>query len=352
MINFNNTDKSGRRKFLTRAATSAITGLAGFSVFRQANVLRAETSESNSGKTAIIDGHSHMLMGLYESGKQKRRVEDFKEINLQNLFDQMDEMGIEKFVSVVQETMRIWKDWTGNNELIIDIQEKFPDRFIGIFGAEPLDNRNVFNRQRLKEFKAAVRDHGIKGLWFGPPYSHFYANDRRVYPFYEAAVELDAVVYFHYGGGIGGGGGNASGAPMKYARPVLLDDVVIDFPELRINVEHMAYPCTEVLLALMKHAPNVYTDVCELFTRPTVLAWYLMMAKEYGVIDRVIWGSDYDIYWYDDFNFSGYFKKVKEETSWIKHKLNKILQKSGWPTLTQEEINGILYTNAKKMLKL
>ena len=342
--------KPDRRKFITKGATAALSGLAGLSVINYAS--GQNTVSSNSKKTAIIDGHSHMLMGSYGPGIQKRKAEDLKEINLQDLFNKMDETGIEKFVSVVQETMRIWKDWTGTNELIIDLQKKFPDRFIGIFGAEPLTDRNVFNKQRLKEFKAAARDHGIKGLWFGPPYSHFYANDRRVYPFYEAAVELDAVVYFHYGGGIGGGGGSASGAPMKYAQPVILDDVVIDFPELRINVEHMAFPRTEELLALMNHAPNVYTDVCELFTRPTVLAWYLMMAKEYGVIDRVIWGSDYDIYWYDDFDFSRYFKKVKEETSWIRNDLNKILNKSGWPTISQEEINGILYMNVKKMLKL
>ena len=330
--------KSSRRKFLMASTKTAISGFAGLSVLNSASGQNAEYSNPNSKKSTIIDAHSHMLMA-----KEKRRVEDLTEIKLQDLFGQMDEMGIEMFVSGVG---------LGTDELIIDMQEQFPERFIGILGIKPIINRNVFNRQRLKEFKAAARNHGIKGFFLGPPYHRFYANDRRVYPFYEAAVEFDAVVYFHYGGGVGGGGGSASSAPMKYTQPVLLDDVVIDFPELRINIEHMAYPKTEELLALMKHAPNVYTDVCELFTRPTVLAWYLMMAKEYGVIDRVIWGTDYDIYWYDDFDFSRYFKKVKEETSWIKHDLNKILQKSGWPTLTQNDINGILYKNAKKLLKL
>ena len=120
--------------------------------------------------------------------------------------------------------------------------------------------------------------------------------------------------------------------------------------EIKINIEHLAYPWTEELFAIMKHAPNLYTDVCELFTRPTVLAWYLLMAKEYGVIDRIIWGSDYDIYWYDDYDFSGYIKKVKSETSWIRNGLNKILTKSGWPTLSNQEINGILGNNVKILM--
>ncbi len=343
MNDIGNTGKVSRRKLLSLSAMAGMTGLAGFSAFQPKSAIAQESSNPDPKENTLIDAHSHMLSGLYRYEKQKRKFDNLKEINLQDLFDQMDEAGIEKFVTVSQ---------GGSNELIIDLQGAFPDRCFGLFGVQPFDRRNAFNRQRLEEFKSAAEDHGIKGMFLGPPYDRFYANDRRVYPFYEAAVEYDTLVFFHYGGGVGGGGGRAASAPMKYAQPVHLDDVVIDFPDLRINVEHMAYPRTEELFALMKHAPNVFTDICELFTRPTVLAWYLLMAKEYGVIDRIVWGTDYDIYWYDDFDFKKYFKKVKDETSWIKYDLNKILQKSGWDTLTQKEINGILYTNAKKMLKL
>ena len=88
----------------------------------------------------------------------------------------------------------------------------------------------------------------------------------------------------------------------------------------------------------MKHAPNVYTDVCELFYRPTLLAWYLVMAKEYGVIDRVIWGTDYNVV-EGRGTVKGYFNKVQKETTWIKHDLNKILKRAGWPTLSQMKIS-------------
>jgi predicted TIM-barrel fold metal-dependent hydrolase len=300
----------------------------------------------------MIDAHSHMLMDGDESGTKRRCAEDLTEIDFPKLFDRMDELGIERTVSVVQETRRIWKKWTGTNDLIVDLQAKYPDRFIGIFGAEPMDERNVFNRQRLLEFRAAARDHGIRGLWFGPPYGHYCANDKSAYPFYEAAVEFDAVVYYHHGGGIGGAGGRPSSAPMKYAQPLLLDDVVIDFPDLRINVEHMAYPWTEELFALMKRAEHVYADVSELFNRPTMLAWYLTTAREYGVIERIVWGSDTDIYWHDDWDFSHYSAKVERETSWIRSALNDQLESSGWPTLTAEEIEGILGENAKRLLNI
>ncbi len=345
--------KPSRRAFLTAAgATTAATVLAGNSIANAQEDAEKTTPKGKSRRTRIFDGHTHMLLDSDEKGLKRRSAADLKEINLPNLFARMDELGIEKMVLVIQETQRIWKEWLGTNEMIIDLQTKYPDRFIGVYGAEPLTTDNVLNRERLEAFERAVKDHGIKGLWFGPPYCHFEANDRRVYPFYEVAVDLDVVVYFHHGGGIGGGGGPARRAPLKYARAINLDDVVIDFPKIRINVEHMAYPWTEELFAIIKHSANMYTDVCELFYRPQILAWYLMMAKEYDVIDRVIWGSDYDVFWYDDYDFSGYIKKVQGETGWLQTELNKICERSGWPTLTDEEIDGVVGGNARRLWKL
>lgn len=347
MSNKNSTNPN-RREFLAAAgAATAATVMASSSVIAQQKPASDESQKPKS-KHPIIDGHSHMLM----DGGSKRKVSDLTEVDIPKLFKKMDDYGIEMFVSVVQETQRVWGDWTGTNELIVDLQKKFPERFRGVFGAEPLDKNDVFNKKRFEEFKVAVKEHGIRGLWFGPPYQHIAANDRRIYPFYEFAEENNVIVYYHHGGGVGAGGGSANAAPLKYARPILLDDVVIDFPDLKMMIEHMAYPWTEVLIALMNHARNVYMDVTELFRRPTILAWYIMMAKEYGVIDRVLWGSDYDVYWSDNNDPSRYFRKVKEETSWIREDLNKICARAGWSTFTQDEINGILYSNVKKLWKL
>ena len=288
----------------------------------------------------MIDGHSHMLAGL--AGR------DTADFNFGGLFSAMDNLGIEKLVTFVQETERIYKDWLGSNENAVELQTKYPDKIVGIIGAEPMDDRNLFHRKRLDEIRRVVTENGIKGVCMTPPYGHFYANDRRAYPFYELAVELGFAVMFHHGGGVGGGGGKAWEGPIKYARPIVLDDLAVDFPELKIHVEHMAYPWSEELFAIMKHGPNVYTDVAELFSRPTILAWYIMMAKEYGVIDRVVWGSDHDVFWHTPVDISTYVSKVEKETGWIRTELNKILDRSGWPTLSADEIDGILGKNSER----
>ena len=78
----------------------------------------------------------------------------------------------------------------------------------------------------------------------------------------------------------------------------------------------------------------------------------LVLAKEYGVIDRVIWGSDYDVYWHDDWDFSGYFRKVSTETEWLRSGANEVLRRCGWPTLADDEIAGILDTNVRRLMRI
>ena len=157
----------------------------------------------------MIDGHSHLLMS--SSGREKRRVSDLTEVDLDVLFAGLDRLGIERVVSLVQDTTRVWGGWTGTNDLAINLQTTFPDRFMTVVGGEPVDRENLLDRLRLQGLERAARDHDVRGWFFGPPYSHIRANDRRVYPFYEVAMANDVVVYFHHGGGIGAVAGSRTG---------------------------------------------------------------------------------------------------------------------------------------------
>lgn len=182
-----------------------------------------------------------------------------------------------------------------------------------------------------------------------PPYGHYYSNDKRVYPFYEKAVELDIPIYFHHSHMFG----SPKNCPLKYARIWLLDNITIDFPDLRFNVEHMGYPWTEELLAIMARSPNVYTDIA-MFINPyggtgrrLLLARNLNMAREYGVFDRVFYGSDYV-----GENIDEYISLLKRETTYIKEGLNSDMAKLGYPPLSQQQIQGLLSKNALKPWKL
>jgi len=75
----------------------------------------------------VIDGHSHLLMS--GGGREKRGAADLTEVDLDVLFVGLDRLGIERVVSLVQDTTRIWRSWTGTNDLAIDLQVTYPDRF-------------------------------------------------------------------------------------------------------------------------------------------------------------------------------------------------------------------------------
>jgi predicted TIM-barrel fold metal-dependent hydrolase len=96
---------------------------------------------------------------------------------------------------------------------------------------------------------------------------------------------------------------------------------------------------------MMNHDVNVYADLAMTSGRPTILTWNLVKAKEMGIIDRIMYGSDY---WVAG---SGVCSEQPGEDmkKWIQLILtgiNEIAEKSGWPTFTEDEIDKILYKNA------
>lgn len=301
----------------------------------------------------VIDGHSHMYQPRLPSDKLKKSVEEIEGFDIDLLLNRLDGIGVSQFQTMPQEMTRILGSWIGSNELSSDIQQCAPTRIISFAAAEPLDAQDRLNTVRLKEVEEAIAKKGLKGLLLTPPYGHYYSNDKRIYPFYEKAIELDIPIYFHHSHMFG----PPKRCPLKYSRVVFLDDLTIDFPELRFNVEHMGYPWTEELLAIMSRSPNVYTDIAMFIApykgpynyqgRPLLLARNLGMAKEYGVLDRVFYGSDYVGESIDE-----YIKLLQREIAYIRERLNSDMKAQGYKSLTEEEMEGILSGNVLKLWRI
>ena len=84
-------------------------------------------------------------------------------------------------------------------------------------------------------------------------------------------------------------------APLRYAHPLLMDEVAIRFPELRIVMAHMGHPWwRETIVTIRKH-PHVYADVSALFYRPWSLYEGMRLVAEWNVFDKLLFGSDYPI---------------------------------------------------------
>ena len=145
----------------------------------------------------VVDGHSHLFQRAWPADHLPQSAEDLETFDLEGLIAGLDEIRVDRVVTLAQEMTRIRDQWLGSNMLTADLQRRCPDRMVGIAGAEPFDRADQFCAARLEEIERLAKEEGIRGVLFTPPYGHYFANDPRAYPFYAKAVELDISIYFH-----------------------------------------------------------------------------------------------------------------------------------------------------------
>lgn len=130
---------------------------------------------------------------------------------------------------------------------------------------------------------------GIRILKLHPPHQVFPANAytmglEALARIYRRCEERGLPVTVHTGTSI------FPGARSKYGRPMELDDVAIDFPDLTIIMAHGGRPLwmDEAFFILRRHH-NVYLEISGI--PPTRLLKYFPRLAEIG--DRVVWGTDW-----------------------------------------------------------
>ena len=149
-------------------------------------------------------------------------------------------------------------------------------------------------RAAVVQARRLVVEHGVRGLKLHPPLQAFAANDPMAYPLYEVCAELGVPVLFHTGQtGIGAGLAGGGGIRLKYANPMDLDDVAVDFPDLTIIAAHPSFPWQDEALAVATHKPNVYIDLSGWSPKyfPPLLVRYANTLLKH----KVLFGSDYPV---------------------------------------------------------
>jgi predicted TIM-barrel fold metal-dependent hydrolase len=142
--------------------------------------------------------------------------------------------------------------------------------------------------------KRLIREHGVKGFKFHPSVQEFMPNDRMAYPLYEAIAEAKLPALFHTGQtGVGAGTPGGGGIRLKYANPMLLDDVAADFPDMPIILAHPSFPWQEEALSVATHKPQVYIDLSGWSPKyfPPILVQYANTLLK----DKILFGSDYPV---------------------------------------------------------
>lgn len=166
-------------------------------------------------------------------------------ISEKEIIHQMDEAGIEKTVLFACICPILYS----SNEFVADVCSKHPDRFIGFASVDPK------LKNAIETLENAIKNLKLKGLKLHPPLQNFYPNDKKLWPVYELANYFNIPVVFHVGTTPFG-----KLTLLKQANPILIDDVAVEFPDLKIILTHLGTLWHNESFMVTEKNPNVYID--------------------------------------------------------------------------------------------
>lgn len=175
------------------------------------------------------------------------------------------------------------------NEEVAAFAAENSDIMIAFASVDPMRGQDAVNEARL-----LIRSGGIRGFKLHPPLQQFAPNDRAAYPFYEVMNEFKMPVIFHTGhSGIGTGMPGGGGVRLKYGNPMDIDDVAVDFPDMKIIMAHPSFPWQDEAISVCMHKPSVYIDLSgwsPKYFSPTLIQYANSLLKH-----KMLFGSDYPL---------------------------------------------------------
>ncbi len=124
---------------------------------------------------------------------------------------------------------------------------------------------------------------------------------------------------------------------MEYARPLLYDEVLREFPDLRLVIAHMGYPWIDETVTLLTKHSNAYANVAGLMRRSWLAYNALVTAYECGVMNRLLFGSDFP---------------HRSPAACIEslYSINQFSQGTNLIAIPREQLRGIVERDAVKLL--
>lgn len=173
------------------------------------------------------------------------------------------------------------------NDTVAAIVRRFPNQFVGFGSVDPHKGKTA-----LDEIERAVKELGLSGAKFHPGVQAFYPNDRTFYPLFERIAALGIPALFHTGtNGLGAGMPGGGGIKLDYTRPIYLDSLAADVPNLTIIGAHPSWPWEQEMIAILQHKPNVYNDLSG--WSPRYIPPALLKEAAGRLNHKFLFGSDY-----------------------------------------------------------
>ena len=166
------------------------------------------------------------------------------------------------------------------NRFVAEYVRRHAPKTVGFAGIDPTD------RDWLEELRLAQDELGLKGVIISPEMQNFHPADTRAMRLYAQCAQRGMPVLFEQSH-------RSPAAKLEYAQPSLLDEVAREFPNLRIVVSRLGYPWISQTVVLLGKHPQVFADVAGLVSQPWLSYTALLECHEYGVLDKLLFGSDF-----------------------------------------------------------
>lgn len=279
----------------------------------------------------IIDVHSHAwrFPGDFTADfiAQARRARPGHEIDLSVTYEGYRATAPDDTCTIVfggkARLSGVWVD----DRHVAAYAARDPGRLVGFLSVDP--TQDGWERE-LREGREEL---GLRGIKLLPMYAGFSPDDERLDPLWDYARRHSLPVLLHMGTTF------IAQAPLRFTLPRLIEPVALKFPEVKIILAHLGHPYEgECIVTIRKHA-NVFADVSALHYRPFQFYQSLMLAQEYGVWHKLLFGTDYP------------FTTVNGTVAGLRA-LNDMLEGTRLPRLEAGEIEALIHRDSLALLGL
>ena len=181
------------------------------------------------------------------------------------------------------------EDATGSavpNDYVSEMLNRYPGQFIGFAGFNPHKGK-----KSLSEVERALTKLGLSAVVFRPFMHRLFADDRKYYPLYELCEGMGVPIWIHT---------SVNWIPNQsiyYGHPKYLEQVLIDFPNLKIIAGHGGWPWIPDIIIMLWKYENLFVDTSA--HRPKYIAtpntgWDMFLHFANSTIqDKILFGSDW-----------------------------------------------------------
>ena len=188
----------------------------------------------------LIDAHVHL--NNYHESTRRPTAE-----NVRELFAKMEEIGIAHAVVITSYTVDLDRP---SVEELLSLMTNDP-RVTLVEGLRWRGNQ----RTDLFSLEERIRDGKVKGIKLYPGYDHYPINDPSLESVFRIAAKYSVPVLIHTGDTY------AKTAKVRMAHPLLVDDIAVDYPDVKFVMCHLGNPWFQDAAEVLYKNDNVYADI-------------------------------------------------------------------------------------------